>query len=145
MNAFPSSLQCKQGFAESLFVGVTPMQRPCLFAATRRVEVVDGMGFPVAAVGQVYELVSEKACADADPPHTPHKFTHFAHLGTIDSAAEPFKWLAASQWNSSIATVLIYYLVTGLLDSSAYARLSSLSDYRVRQTPPRPPVATTES
>ncbi len=62
------------GFAEQLVCWSYTMQRPCLLAATRRVEFVDKRGFPVAAVDQVYELVSGRACADAEPHHSPQEF-----------------------------------------------------------------------
>ena len=54
------------------------MQRPCLLAATKKVEFVDIREFAAAAgveEGEMlggYRLLSGKACADAGPPHPPH-------------------------------------------------------------------------
>ena len=61
-------------------------------------------------------------CADteprvkAEPPHPPHEFRDFANLLAPYSAAELSN--SASQLvNQIIATVLIYYFVTGSLSS----------------------------
>ena len=64
------------------------MQRPCLSVATKRVELVDRRECAAVAVHQVYKLVSGRARANAEPPHSSQEFREFPHLLAPDSATE---------------------------------------------------------
>lgn len=66
------------------------MQKPCLLVATRRVEFVDKKKFATAGVAQEVIPFYELTCF-SDPD--------FANLLDLYSAAEFFKWPAASLWN----------------------------------------------